>query len=97
MTNAALEHSDLWKSSDELLYATIKIDNHFENHQLESGQFRQWLSKLFYDEFGEAPSDNTLKDTVRVLSGNAQHNGKTFDTFARVGYADLDTIFVDPG
>jgi hypothetical protein len=97
LTEVALEHSELWKSSGGLLYATIAMDSHSENHPLDSNNFKQWLSKLFYDEFKETPTDNVLKDTVRLLSGHAQNNGKIHDTFSRVGHAGCDTIYVDLG
>jgi hypothetical protein len=98
LTNESLNRVELWKSTENLLYATVKVNEHYENYQLESSQFKQWLSKLFYDLKGKTPADNVVKDTIRVLEGVALSNGQTYDTFFRVGH-DLDKkkIYVDLG
>ncbi|MCJ7443954.1 MAG: hypothetical protein MUO26_05405 [Methanotrichaceae archaeon] len=94
ITIALTEIVELWKTSDSLLYATIKINEHLENYQLESKQFKQWLSRLYYIERKKSPLDQVLKDTIRVLGGVAQFEGKTYDAFSRVGYKD-GIVYVD--
>jgi putative DNA primase/helicase len=86
--------ADLWIDQDGEAFATIPINGHRENWPLRSREFRRWVSGRHYLASGGAIGSQAMEDSFRVLEAKAAIEGKTYDTFRRIG-AVGDKIYVD--
>jgi hypothetical protein len=84
----------LWQDTQCTAYATIKIDNHFENMRVDSKTFRSYLSRRFYEENEKPPNGTALLDAIRTIEGEAQYKGERHVTYLRVAAFD-DVIYLD--
>ncbi len=79
-----LDGVELWHTPDGDGYATIPAETHLENWPIRSRRFRQWVSRLFYDDVGKAPGGQALQDAVNTLEGQAVHRGQQHDVHVRL-------------
>jgi hypothetical protein len=52
-------------------HAAIKVNNHLEVLLLNSGRFRDWLSRILYKEENEIIDANVFRDAIGVLNAEA--------------------------
>ena len=52
-------------------HAAIKVNDHLEILQLNSGRFRDWLSRILYKEENEVIDANFFRDAIGVLGAKA--------------------------
>jgi len=52
-------------------HAAIKVNDHLEILQVNSGRFRDWLSRILYKEENEVIDANLFRDAIGVLSAKA--------------------------
>lgn len=71
---------------DGMLYAAVEVDNHRECYRLKSERFNDWLSFLYYEEFGTTVNAQARTDAKNLMSFVAQKNIE--DVFVRVGHKD---------
>lgn len=75
-------------------YVTIKRNNHYETWLIESNQFKEWLSKIYWDAYKGSLNKNSLNEVVSLIKGKALHDGGCHKVFIRV--AELDNrIYID--
>lgn len=75
-------------------YATIPVNDHFENWPIKSTGFRMWLLQRFYRENGKPPSTQALQDALALLEAQAQFDSPECPIHTRV--AELDgNIYLD--
>ena len=86
---------DLWHSADKKCYATVEIDDHLENFELTSRDFRRWLSGVYYDQTGSAAGSQALQDASAVLEQLAIR-GPEYEPHLRVAGADV-ALYIDLG
>ncbi len=75
-------------------YARIPVKGHKEVWPVRSQGFKRWLSRKFYVQEGKAPNSQALADTLNVLEGRAQFDGKEHEVFVRVGHSE-GKIYLD--
>lgn len=81
---------------DELgdVYATIKINEHYETWAIESKQFQDWLSHAYWEKYKCALNRNSLQEALNTIQGKARFNGKCHEVFNRIGYYDT-SIYIN--
>jgi hypothetical protein len=89
----ALQHCQIFTGDDGAVYATVEMGGHFENMNVRSMRFRQWLGKLYYDEVGAVAGKSSCDEAVEVLSFQT---GTAVKTFLRVGGTDT-SFYLDLG
>jgi hypothetical protein len=89
----ALQHCQIFTGDDGAVYATVEMGGHFENMNVRSMRFRQWLGKLYYDEVGAVAGKSSCDEAVEVLSFQT---GTAVKTFLRVGGTDT-SVYLDLG
>ena len=95
-----------WHSPDGKGYASVLVDNHWENYRIGSIAFESWLrgeyGRLNRVKIGErlvpqVPGTQALRDAMASLSGYAQrHGGEPRKVWMRVG-GDEREIWIDLG
>lgn len=89
-----LPEMELWHSPDREPFATIRVGAHFENWQVRSKDFREWLSGRYFAATGMAPGSQAIEDILRIIEGRAKHDGPEHPVFLRVAGRD-GAVFVD--
>lgn len=69
-------------------YARTWISDHFEIVRLDDSDYKAWLSNEFYGLAGDVPSNESISAAMRVLTGEAKHNGRTYDLELRTAQKD---------
>ncbi len=84
---------ELWHD-DDTTYATIKVENHRENHYVNGKSFRSWLARQFWLGFEKVPGAQALQDALTVLCGKALYEGRQRPVAVRVAEHD-GAIYLD--
>ena len=94
----------LWHSASEG-YATVRVDQHWENYRIGSRSFDQWIRseygrrnqvKIGDQWVPQAPGSGALRDAVAQLEGIARFKGEERKPAIRVG-GDREVIWIDLG
>jgi hypothetical protein len=77
---------ELWRTPSRTAFATVRVRDHYENHAVDSAEFRDLLGHWIFTAMGEMPSEATLKKTVRTLRGQALYGATSVerDVFHRI-------------
>ncbi|WP_423243228.1 hypothetical protein [Clostridium autoethanogenum] len=68
--------AEFFSNDSDETYASIKVDKHVEVYRLSSFKFRMWLTKIFFDETGKAPTADAMKQSFGVLNMKALIEGQ---------------------
>ncbi len=90
------EITELFTDQDGTPYATVKIQNHLENWQIQSRPFKNFITKIVYEVKGKPPSNNTITSLQNIFSAKAMFEGKQYDVFLRAAYVN-ETVYIDIG
>lgn len=88
---------ELFHTPDGRAFASIPVNGRKETWPVTtrgSGPFRNWLRRLFFEEFGKPPGTQALQDAVGVLEARAQFDGPELPVFTRLGEKD-GRIYLD--
>jgi hypothetical protein len=96
LVELVLGNLDLFHSPDQVAYASIAIDNHYETWPIRTGPFRRWIARRYFDANGAAPSSQPLQDALGVLEGTALFEGEEHSVYTRLGEED-GRIYLDLG
>ncbi|MGE3975102.1 MAG: hypothetical protein AB7F59_11315, partial [Bdellovibrionales bacterium] len=88
------ETVELFHSTDNEQYATIKLNNHEETWALKSSEFKSWLRQQYYSKSGSVPSDKVFQDVLQTLEARAMFEGKQHRVYIRVAHHQ-DKIYLD--
>jgi hypothetical protein len=61
--------ASLFHDADGTAYARFAVDDHLEVAKLNSGAFKRWISKLYFEKTGKAPNSQAKADATGVLEG----------------------------
>ena len=75
LTSITTENAELFTDENKEPFASFEQDGHKEVWPINSKGFREWLSYKYYAEFGKAPRDASMKDSLNTLAGIATHEG----------------------
>jgi hypothetical protein len=80
--------AQLFHAPDGRAFADLNINGHRETWGTGSEGFRQWLSRLFYEATGGAPSSEAYQSALNVIEGKARFEGPERIIHIRVGGLD---------
>jgi hypothetical protein len=87
---------EFFHTADDVPYARIERDGHYEVWPLGSKPLRAWLSRRFHLEYGRAAGGQALRDALDVLVGRALFEGSECPVYVRVA-GDGNDIYLDLG
>jgi hypothetical protein len=65
-------------------YASMQVQKHVETYPVRSREFRGWLGRGYYGQFGSAPSQKAIDEALNVLEGKAMHEGPEYPVYVRI-------------
>ncbi len=87
--------AELWYASEQdIAYASMPVADHREHWPIRAKNFKRWLSRKFFEQYGRAPGSQALQDALTVLEGQAIFDGATHPVFVRVA-ATGDKLYLD--
>lgn len=86
----------LYRGCDDKVYAYLNVDFHYENWELGSKFFKNWLIKEHYEQKEKPPSQSAVTDAINALEGLTYFNKSIAqkDVFMRIG-GNFDEIYID--
>jgi energy-coupling factor transporter ATP-binding protein EcfA2 len=98
---AISDEAEPWRTPEDTVYATVRIDGHNEHHAVESRKYREWLlSELVrrYTNKGYPASANeaAVREARHHAEAQAFLNGRVQRAELRI-MGDEQTIFIDRG
>jgi hypothetical protein len=93
---AAEAKIELFHDRDNIAYAVIPVDKHWENVRLSDRNFELWLRRIYFAKEKSAPNASALSDAIAQLEAMATFDGAEHEVFVRVG-GTADKIYVDLG
>lgn len=91
-----LDGVELWHDPEGVPYATLPVNNHFENHEIAGEGFRNWLAWCAFEANGTAPGGQVIDDALRVAKAIAINRGPCHATWRRTAEHD-GRCFLDLG
>jgi len=85
---------ELFHTSDKECYAVVPIGDHKEIMTLKNKQFRNYLSKRYYDQHCSVPGPQALQSALGVLQGRALYESEEKEVFVRTAHSD-GSIYLD--
>jgi len=85
---------ELWTDEHGNPYATIINKKHNENWAIYSRRFKNFITRVFYEELEEVPNSQQLKTFQDVFAAMAQFDGGEYDTYLRCAKLD-DSLYID--
>jgi|GEM_PF-3138508 len=84
----------VFKDQTGLAYALVSIAYHREVLPIETGRFKRYLAKLFWDEYQKIVTSEPIKGVSQILQAQAEHEGETFPLNLRVA-SYMDSFYYD--
>jgi len=87
---------ELWRDEDDMGWATAKVRGHNLHMELSVGStrpFADWLTRLYFEEHGNAPGDSSVKEAISLLRTQAT-GGQQYEMFTRVAKVN-GNIYLD--
>jgi hypothetical protein len=84
----------LWHTSGGDTFASVPVDDHFENWPLRSKGFKRWLVNQYRVECHSAPGSQALEEALRSLDAIAAIDGVEAEAHIRVAQHD-EKIYLD--
>jgi 5S rRNA maturation endonuclease (ribonuclease M5) len=81
---AIAKEANLFHTPDNQIFATIPIDNHFENWSLQSAEFKRWLRHQFYNQEGKPPGGQAFQDALNQIESKGQFDSPKLSVFTRI-------------
>jgi putative DNA primase/helicase len=91
-----LSEVELWHSPDLEAFATIKVEEHFENRKVRDREFRLWLAGRYGEATNTVPSIQAMEDALRQYEYRAIYRGSEYEVFLRIGQHQ-GAIYIDLG
>ncbi len=93
---AIAEEIELFVSQDDVAYATVPVNNHFETCPVESKAFENWIARRYTKIHNQAPTKYPLEEAIGILSAEARYGLDTSrkQVFTRIAELD-DVIYLD--
>ena len=90
------EELELWRSPTGIAYATVPLDDHFENWPIESSRFKDWLRWRAYQRAEPLLNVSEVEKLIGGLRARALYGGAQYETWTRVGTVS-GRIYIDLG
>jgi hypothetical protein len=78
-------------------YTEISVNDHYENHQVRSSQFRRLIQNWYIAQYKKVPNKNSLNDLIEHVDASAYSTpDKTRQVYYRIAYY-YGKIYIDLG
>lgn len=91
--HAVLPTVELWRTADEVAYASIEVEGHREHHRIRSRSFRRWLMRRALDINQRGVGRGALDEVIDMMEATA-FRGAEYEAHMRVGEHD-GVLFID--
>lgn len=85
---------ELFHCPDRLPYVTVPVRDHRETFEIDSADFREWLSFQYFEANEKAPSSAAVQQAIGTLIGYAKHRGPKREVHVRLAGHD-DSVWLD--
>jgi hypothetical protein len=75
---------ELFHDPDQQGWASVRVDNHWENHPIRSRGFQLFLLHLYYCDTGESPGAQALRAATDLFEARALFDGEECTVHLRV-------------
>ena len=82
----------LANDADDKAYVQIPVDGHCETWRLHSGDFKRWLTLQYFRQHAKVPTDQSLKDALKLLEARALFDGERVQAYRRIAPYNSDII-----
>jgi hypothetical protein len=86
--------AELFRDSEGIGYADVRIGGHRETWRVGSRGFRLWLTQRYYRARGGAPNATAMQAALNVIAARAQFDGVERAVYVRVAGAG-DRLYLD--
>lgn len=86
---------ELFHTPDGVAYAAVALETRRHTCRVESRDFRNWLSRTAYEQYGKPASANGIIEAVTTLAGLAEYGDDTRSVFVRYAAIDDTRIAID--
>ena len=83
-----MDDCELWRDTDGLTYVSFTVGDHRENWDIDSRQFKAWLSAKAYAATRTVPGQAAISDALNVQKARAYEGGQLFEPARRVAGHD---------
>ena len=93
-----LSSVEVWQDPEGRAWTSIRVNGHIEHWEVRSYGFNQWVSRLYFKQYGKIPGRQTLQDILEVVEGEARfgETSHVHPVFHR-GAFDNGTVWLDLG
>ena len=96
LVSLTINKATLFTDTNKQGFVSFEQESHTETWVLNSTGFKEWLSYLFYREYGKAPREAAIKDALSTLAGIATHEGKECEVYLRCApHPNSDGYLID--
>ena len=92
---AVLDYDELWKDKDGEPHITVCTKGRFENLRIRSRACSTWIAGEYYGKTRGTIGSQALDVVLRTLEARAVTDGKTYETWRRVGRGPDGKIYLD--
>ena len=86
---ALVDGCRLAHDADGKAFIQIQENGHYESWPIRSTNFRMWLTRQYFEQYGKVPNDAAFKDALTLLGARAQFEGDEVQAYRRVApYGD---------
>lgn len=94
VTDARVE---LFHDTQHRGYASFPLNGHVETWPLRSGDFRRFLTLVYYRRFGRAVRREVIAEQLEILQAKAQFDGPQLEVHVRLAPVGDDFLVLDLG
>lgn len=91
LTDIGASH-DLFHDPGLDAFAKVRVGTHHEVYRVGSAEYRDVLSRAFYQLTGKGPSRNAVSDAISTLTAMAKFDRTEHPVFRRVGLVEDDLV-----
>jgi len=92
--NIIKQIDELWRDEHGISYATIINNYHKENLKIYSRNFKNFITKIIYEDSNKVPNSNQIKSLQDIFSAKAQFEGEQHQTYLRCARFE-NVIYID--
>jgi len=85
---------ELFHTPSRAAFATVRVKDHYQNFEISSSEFRDFLCRAIYKATGEMPPDAVVNKVLRALRAGALFDGPEYPVFHRIAEAN-GNIYLD--
>ena len=82
----------LTHDADDKAFVLIPESGHHETWRLRSPDFNKWLTRKYYQKYNKVPSEQALKDAIKLLESQAKFEGEQVQAHRRLAPYKGDII-----